>query len=190
MPKKFANEIYRLSCSEAYLWLCKAAELTKSANLLWVQFLDDLHAFEEGDKLEEPFIGGVALMLYGLVIENLLKAGLASRGFAQSGSGNFSLKSHRLIELSDQFGLSLSKDELEYLERLEHFIVWAGRYPIPLLAQGLYPRQMHTGGQYALYGVSTRDAEAIGLFIEKIKAVLPTEEEALLSYVRNYRTLA
>ena len=105
---------------------------------------------------------------------------------AQSGSGNFSLKSHLLIGLSEQLGLSLSKDELEYLERLEHFIAWAGRYPIPLLAQDLYPRQMNDGGQYALYGVSTRDAEAIGLLIEKIKAVLPTEEEAILSYVRNY----
>jgi hypothetical protein len=47
---------------------------------------------------------------------------------------------------------------------------------------------MNDGGQYALYGVSTRDAEAVGLLIEKIKVVLPTEEEALLSYVRNYRT--
>lgn len=188
MPKQFANKIYKLSCSEAYLWLCKAAELTKSASLLWAQFLDDRHAFQEGRKLEEPFMGGVALMLYGLAIENLLKAGLAARGFAQSSSGNFSLKSHLLIELSGQLGLSLSKDEVECLERLEHFIAWAGRYPIPLLAQDLYPRQMHDGGQYALYGVSTRDAEAVKLLIERIKAVLPTEEEALLSYMHNYRT--
>jgi hypothetical protein len=186
MPKEFANEIYRLGCSEEYLWLCKATELTKSADLLWAQFLDDLHAFQEGRKLEEPFIGSVALMLYGFAIENLLKAGLAARGLAQSGSGNFSLKSHLLIELSEQLGLSLSGEELQYLERLEHFIAWAGRYPIPLFAQDLYPRQMNDGGKYALYGASTRDAEAVRLLIDKIKAVLPTEEEALLSYARNY----
>lgn len=92
MPKRFANELHRLGCSEAHLWLVKAAELLKSANLLWLQFLDDSAAFQKGERIEEPFIGGTALMLYGLAVENLLKAGLAHRGQATTGTGSFGLK--------------------------------------------------------------------------------------------------
>ncbi|WP_139198343.1 hypothetical protein [Syntrophus gentianae] len=175
-----------MSCSEAYLWICKANELIKSADLLWAQFFGDLKAFKEGSIKEEPFIGSTALMLYGFAIENLVKAGLAARGAATTRKATFALKSHQLIELFEQLGLSLSKNDMEYLERLEHFMVWAGRYPIPLTAQDLYPRQFCDGSHCALHFVSTKDAEAVLMLIERVKTVLPTEEEALLSYMDHY----
>lgn len=187
MPKKFANELYRLGCTEAYLWLVKAAELSKSANLLWVTYLEDLAAFQNGESIEEPFIGSTALMLYGLVIENLMKAGLTHSGQGINSSQNFSLKSHNLIELGAQLKISFSREETELLERLENFVSWAGRYPVPLLAEDLYPRQMEVGGQYALHGVSSLDVERVGKIIEKVKMALPTEEEAILRYVNNYK---
>ncbi len=186
MPKHFANELYRLGCSEAYLWLLKAAELLKSANLLWQQYLDDLAAFQKGERIEEPFIGGTALMLYGLAVENLLKAGLAHQGKAATASGAFGLKSHVLLSLGEQLGLSLSTIEAELLERLEAFVSWAGRYPMPLVAQDLYPRSFSTG-QHAIHGISSLDALQVNDIIEKIRVLLPTDEEALLRYVHSYR---
>lgn len=187
MPKKFENELYRLGCTEPHLWLVKAVELNKSANLLWGRFLEDLVAFQNSEQLEEPFIGSTALMLYGLAVENLMKAGLTYRGQGTDKSQNFSLKSHNLIELGAQLEIPFSKEETELLERLENFVSWAGRYPIPLLAQGLYPREMEDGGQYALHGISSLDAERVGEIIDKVKAVIPTEEEAILSYVSSYK---
>ena len=186
MPKKFANELYRLGCSEAHLWLAKATELLKAARLLWQQFLDDLAVFQKGEQLEEPFVGGPALMLYGLAVENLLKAGLAHQGKAVNGNGAFGLKSHGLVDLADQLGLSCTPAEIELLEKLETFVLWAGRYPIPLVAQDLYPRNLSTG-QHAIHGVSSLDATHVSEIIDKIYALLPSEEEAVLRYVDSYR---
>lgn len=187
MPKRFANELYRLGCSEAHLWLVKAAELLKAANLLWQQFLDDLEAFQKGERQEEPFIGSTALMLYGLAVENLLKAGLAHQRKATTSNGSFGLKSHELAPLAEQLGLSLTDAEAELLERLEAFVSWAGRYPIPLVAQDLYPRSMSTG-QHAIHGVSSFDASEVNAIVEKIRVLLPSEEEAVLRYVHSYQT--
>ena len=129
-PKSFANTKHRLGRSEAEAWLRKATELLKAADLLWAQFLDDLQAFSEDRKLDEPSIENQALMLYGFAIENLLKAGLIARGSVNTSPKNFSLTSHNLIELSDQFGLSLSDDELVRLQKLEEFIIWKSRHII------------------------------------------------------------
>lgn len=187
MPKRFANELHRLGCTEAHLWLTKAGELLKSANLLWQQFLEDLAAFQKGERIEEPFIGSTALMLYGLAVENLLKAGLAHQGKAVTVTGSFGLKSHELASLAEQLGLSVTDVEAELLERLEAFVSWAGRYPIPLIAQDLYPRSMSTG-QHAIHGVSSLDASRVNEIIEKIRVLLPSEEEAVLRYVHSYRS--
>jgi hypothetical protein len=61
-------------------------------------------------------------MLYGLVVENLMKAGLAHRGQGHDNSQNLNLKSHDLIELGRKLEISFSNEETELLERLENFV--------------------------------------------------------------------
>lgn len=184
MPKRFANEQYRLACTEPYLWLRKARELRRTADLVWEQFVAEINAFTQGQDSPEPFTGDVAMMLYGLTIENLLKAGLAAKGCAVGANGNFKLKVHNLQALTSELSLAVSQAEAELLERLQHFIEWAGRYPIPLLAEGLYPREMLDGSKCALHGISTGDRLKIMAFIEKLSSALPTEDEALESYAK------
>lgn len=188
MPKHFANEKYRLACAEPYLWMCKAREVRRAADLLWRQSVDEIHEFATGGKIfPEPFFCEVAMMLYGLTMENLLKAGLAAKGVAALPNGNFGQKTHDLQALAQDFGLTLTSAEAELVERLQQFVEWAGRYPIPLYRDALYPREMLNGDKGVLYGVSTGDGARVTELLCKIESHLPTEDEALESYAKNYR---
>ncbi|MNF63250.1 hypothetical protein D3C84_449470 [compost metagenome] len=185
LPKGFANDTYRKACAEPFPWLVKAREMWRAADLVWAQFSFELTAFASGgDDSREPFTGSVAMMLYALALENLLKAGLAAKGVAVGPNGNFALKSHKLEDLADGLALTLEPGERELMERLEHFLEWAGRYPIPLLAEALYPRAMLDGSKAAMYGLSSGDRARVDALLTKVHATLPTEEEALVRYVR------
>lgn len=185
MPKHFANERYRLACAEPYLWMRKAREVRRAADLLWVQFIEEIREFTSGKISPEPFFCDVAMMLYGLAMENFLKAGLAAKGLATLPNGNFGQKSHDLLALANDFGITFSAVETELVERLQHFVEWVGRYPIPLYSVGLYPRELIGGGKGALYGVSTGDGDRIAELLRKIESYLPTEDEALENYAKN-----
>ena len=188
MPKHFANKKYKMACDEPYLWLAKSQETRRAADILWNQFVSEIQAsFDEICDIK-PEIGSVAMMLYGLTIENLLKAGLVVKGVGVKPNGNFGLKSHELLSLSKELGLSFSPDEREFVERLQIFVEWAGRYPIPLYKEGLYPRELQNGGGGALYGVSTGDGKRVIELLKKVESQLPSIEEAVESYVQNYKS--
>jgi len=170
MPKHFADERYRLACSEPYLWIRKAREVRRAADSL------------------EPFFGAVALMLYGFAVENLLKAGITNQGNAVNTNGDFKVNKHSLQDFAIQLSIPLSPEESELLERLETFIRWAGRYPIPLHADALYPRNLVDGSHSVMYGVSSLDKKAIIALLQKIEDALPSEDQALEQYVRNRPT--
>ena len=104
---------------------------------------------------------------------------MVTKGRGKDVSGKFNLKSHKIIELAKNLGLQCSKEELELLERLEHYIIWAGRYPIPLHIQDLYPRELTEGGDAAIYGYSTLDRDRIETIIQKIVAIVGTQDDAL-----------
>lgn len=185
LPKGFANDRYRRACVEPFPWLVKAREMRRAADLVWAQFSSELTAFAAGgDESGEPFTGSVAMMLYAFALENLLKAGLAANGVAVGPNGNFALKSHKLEDLAEDLAFILEPDERELMERLEHFLEWAGRYPIPLLAEALYPRAMLDGSKAAINGLSSGDRSRVDALLTKVHATLPTEEEALVRYVR------
>lgn len=172
MPKHFSHEKYEDACSDPFMWIRKAVELRKAADVVWADFLSTLEAFQKSDDLENPFTGQVAIMLYGLAIENHLKAGLVAAGKGKNSSGEFNIKSHKIIDLAIKLGLQCSPEEYELLERLEHHITWAGRYPIPLDVKDLYPRDLATGGSAAIYGYSTHDRSRIEAIIHKIEAIV------------------
>ena len=188
MPKHFADERYRLACAEPYLWIRKAREVRRAADHLWAQFEEDLRAFSDGQDSLEPFSGDVALMLYGFTVENLLKAGIANQGRAVNANGDFKVNTHSLQGLAIQLSIPLSPEESELLERLETFIRWAGRYPIPLHADALYPRNLVDGSHSVMYGVSSLDKKSIIALLQKIEDALPSEDQALEQYVRNRPT--
>jgi len=127
------------------------------------------------------------MMLYGLTVENLLKAGLVIKGVAIKANGNFGLKTHNLHSLASEFGLLLLPEELEFVERLQTFVEWAGRYPIPLYPEGLYAKDWVNGSKVALYDVSNLDCVRINKLLNKIESQLPSEDEATKNYAEKYK---
>lgn len=82
-----------------------------------------------------------ASLLIALAIENFLKGVWVVQNDIQT-SDNISklpseLKTHNLVDLSKKIGLVLNKKEMNALYILEDFILWRGRYPIPLNVQKL-----------------------------------------------------
>lgn len=186
VTKHFANEKYRLACEEPYLWMQKAQEVRRSADILWNSFVEEVTEFSQGNNNIEHFTGNVALMLYGLAIENLLKAGLAVNGLADP-KGKFNKKSHKLHALAIDLDIKLDDKETELVERLQHFVEWAGRYPIPLHQDSLYPRKLIDGSICSLAGISTGDGDNVENIFKKIEAHLPSEDEAIKRYARNFK---
>jgi hypothetical protein len=185
LTKRFANAKYREACEEPFPWLVKAREMRRAADLVWDQFSSELSAFSKGaEDSGEPFTGGVAMMLYAFALENLLKAGLAAKGVGALPNGNFALKSHKLEDLAEELGLNFYAHERELLERLEHFLEWAGRYPIPLVAEALYPRSLLDGSKAVMHGISSYDRERVEALLARVHVVLPTEDEALVRYAQ------
>ena len=79
--------------------------------------------------------------LLGMSVENLLKGIAVAHGAnptAPDGKLTKPFKSHRVSSLPgaiDRSRLPISKDERKTLERLEGYVVWAGRYPLPTCAE-------------------------------------------------------
>jgi hypothetical protein len=97
-------------------------------------------------------VGQVFMLLAGLVVENLLK-GLAvarrpeivqpratnpKRLFDWPGSGHVSRR------LAQEAGVELTEEEARVVDRLEVFTTWGGRYPVPLDALKVAPREGET----------------------------------------------
>lgn len=185
LTKKFANQIYSAACAEPFLWVEKAREMHLAADLLWDNFHTESAKYLNGEEYTyKPFIGSVAMMLYAFTLENLLKACLVAKGCAIQKNGNFGLKGHELEDFANDLSVNLDQEERELLERLEVFLSWAGRYPIPLYKDNLYPREMFDGGKGRMDILSSGDRARIDGMITKIREFLPDENTMIESYVR------
>ena len=121
-------------------WLQSACRLKHGAELLFEAYSSAALLADEERAGDEDFgLAGVATLLYGLAMENMMKAVLLHRGIAKVAEtdGNVSwnvdgAKQHDLVSLSKQASLrTLESVELKLLERLSAFVCWAGKYPTP-----------------------------------------------------------
>ena len=111
-----------------------------SANLLFAAYLESCKLpHEDYAQSDDAGIAGVATLLYGLAMENLLKAVLLSERIAKveaSGKVEWNANgatSHDLLEIcrsSNLVGLDAEQEKL--MERMSAFVYWAGKYPTPL----------------------------------------------------------
>jgi len=115
----------------ASLWQQSARHLVCAANVLYHRELRIPR--EAGIAPSGIFI---ALMLYGLALENLLKGLLVARGLEATSTGHLSrkLRHHRLRLLCQETGIDISSDEADLLEELQRLIESA-KYPF-----GVHPR--------------------------------------------------
>jgi len=170
-PKEAWDEQYRLLAEEPLHWALQADELTAAFDVLTADIQANLRSPRRGARTTS-----VALMLAGFAIENLMK-GLLVRGQTPlSEDGKFQLRSHDLFKLSSDAGLSLSDAEARLLERVQEFLMWAGRYPIPLTVDNMRPRTLAGGGFAPLTYHTIDDLTEVRGLIVKLRALLPKVE--------------
>ncbi len=113
-------------------WHSVGFSLHIAAHLLWRELQPALEAWTPGEPLSDKYetalrLRGPFAMLEGMSIEALLKGVICLRR-----TTNRIVKTHDLITLGSLAGVKWTEDEEELLGRLKTFVVWAGRYPVPV----------------------------------------------------------
>jgi hypothetical protein len=173
-PKAFWDDQHRKLASTQTTWVLTADQLLRAFQLLAEQTETDIRQAFESDQYF-PSISGAVMMLGALAIENLLKA-IRIKQVKQlfNSRGAFVLDTHDVLKLAEDAGISLSQEEHILLERLEQFITWAGRYPMPLFSDPMRPRTLSNGGFSPRTTIShPSDFDAILNFAHKLKTMLP-----------------
>jgi hypothetical protein len=145
-PDEFLQKNYRYF-QEWQHWYDKAVRLRRAGLQIYRAALPHLRKFEKARRAalkeletkevvpircEEPDVFPV-FALYGAALENIFKALMISKDDTLIGSHKLSskLKSHKLIELATNAGMSLVAEEKELLHWTTEVVIWKGRYPVP-----------------------------------------------------------
>jgi hypothetical protein len=136
-------------CEEA--WFRAADDLIEAMALLEPRIKDywqkaSSQLLDANNEKELPPLGlvNVNMMLAGFAVENLCKGFLAARltkgekAQAKAGMLPKSLKTHDILALVEQVGMSVSETDRYLLERLGE-AVWRGRYAIPIVHDQIKP---------------------------------------------------
>ncbi|HLQ24803.1 MAG TPA: hypothetical protein VK138_02870 [Acidiferrobacterales bacterium] len=168
-PKDIWDEQHSLLAKDPIAWVLKADQLIAAFEHLATETICRIEAQDTG-----PEFSGVALMLAGFAIENLMKGLLVQKQSPVNEKGKFELVSHDLLKLAKDVSLPLTEDECRLLEKLGEFLTWTGRYPVPLTSEPMRPRTLPSGGfAPRTYGQVGEDWPAVRTFIAKLKKHLP-----------------
>jgi hypothetical protein len=151
------RRIYDSAAADPRQWLGYARSLKLAASVLQPHFDSEPETGPpERGKGFKPTVGPIYLLLVGFAIENYAKAMSVIRNPIVVSNGKLiRLKRHDLLGLLADFEFALSPDEEELVERLEQFVIWAGRYPVPTKAENVTPRKRRQPGlgDYLIYTV-------------------------------------
>jgi hypothetical protein len=153
-------------------WRLMAESLLRAARALVPLIEADWRASQDPDQEEfEHPVAEVYMLLAGLAIENLAKAMLVEGSptpVTKKGVLVRRLLSHDLVKLFDQTGLTFTADEIDLAERLQVFVQWAGRYPLPVRVDDQLPRMQRTGGSAPPNYITSSDFDDINALAAKL----------------------
>lgn len=172
---------YELLGRDPHAWVRRAHTLLQAEELVLVPLSN---TFPGGTTRDHPtrrrdqFLMEPYLLLSGYAIELLLKAvllvrrpeivvdgTLLSKAWTGKGTG------HALQRLADEADLDRSPDEDDLLVRLEAFITWSGRYPVPTKSSS-YPRR---DGDSRARTFTTTDPKLIAGLAAKLEHLVASE---------------
>lgn len=138
--KKF-EQTFEIIATDPSAWLEYAHGMKMAAKPILQSFLEilDVPQTLPGIRLKKLAYINAYMLLTGFAFENLLKAIAVSRGLITLDNKKLNFDSrlsskksgHSLTGLARDLQLQLTSEEHRYFERLEEFIYWAGRYPVP-----------------------------------------------------------
>ena len=137
MRLSFWREQFEWKADAPGSWVLQARRLKRAADTVFNAHSSDLQRLQAGADplhLEHLESSGPASLLYGLALENLLKALVIE----STGSRIVKWKllpwrgtGHGLVELAREANVPLIEVEIDLMSRLTCYVEWAGRYPIP-----------------------------------------------------------
>jgi hypothetical protein len=96
-------------------------------------------------------IGPTYLMLVGFAVENFLKGiYVISNPEIIKNDKLIKLNRHDLLQLFNELHFETTIEEKDLIERLEEFILWIGRYPIPSKFERLVPKRHRENTKFDL----------------------------------------
>lgn len=116
----------------------------------------------EGSYKVEEYSGcrNAAMFHAGIAIENALKANIIRQEPSIISGGRVDMaklgnkSGHGLVELANRVLPKLSEAELGLFRKLEEYVMWAGKYSVPLKAEHLYDRDVLSRLRLTHYGES------------------------------------
>jgi len=178
-----AEEMYEVVGQDALGWLEYAKTLKLSADLILEALTRDLPQPQVLPGVRERKLAYVRsfMLLTGLAFENLIKGifiarnpKLVDRKKLDAKQWLAVRKGHGISTLTNQV-TSLNPAELNLLTRLEEYLIWAGRYPIPMNSTQYFQTMMSnklSADPQELREFNTKDPELINSLFERLSAIL------------------
>ena len=173
-----AERLFEIVGQDPQSWLEWANQLKMSADVIWVEFEKILHLSQVLPGVREKKLSYLNsfMLLTGLAFENLIKGILVGRDKTVVDRQKIDNRlwkvrgGHGIAELAKRV-TSISSDELDLLRRLEEFLFWAGRYPLPMSSE------VYFNGQNRLT-FRTTDIALINQLFQQFAEILKREWEA------------
>ena len=161
-------------------WEGKAAEILEASRILEPHMRDYWPAVvartDEPEATELPhYPAGVYFMLVAFAFENLLKAVLIRQRRIEMQARLYDrlprfLRTHDLLHLFNEAGLSIDTGEEELLTRLTRNSMWSGRYPTPMRPDDLMGADLLSDGRWHLTAYfGPQDVDRIQRLLERVR---------------------
>jgi hypothetical protein len=174
-----AEHLFKLIREDAQSWLAQARRLRLSAEVIYPEWEKIRSDCQSAPGVRERMLAYSQsfMLLTGFALENLLKGILYGRD--SSNKLPTSHKGHGIVEMAKGAttlaSTTLTSDELNLLERLEIYLVWAGRYQLPMKPEVFYESQDNVC-------ITTKDPTVIEHLFDKLEGILLKEWEARGNY--------
>lgn len=180
-------DMFRSAATSRHVWADYAWRLRRVAMMVWhlsqseaeFVFHDTTKSLmtprgETNDSLRSVF-----MLLAGFAVEDLAKGVYLRRKGISVADGHFpsELKRHVIRPLLDQFNIYLTPTEKGLVRRLETFVRWAGRYPVPLDVEHMMPGDLPEGGFGPPASYQSDDAEVFQTLFARLELLLLGEQD-------------
>lgn len=164
---------YKSAASDPRQWLSYARSLKYTSELLKPIFIEEHKTPRpRGQKNYFPIsVSQIYLMIVGFAVENFIKGiYVILNPDIITDDRLVKLNRHDILQLLRELKFTISKEEIDLVERLEEFVLWAGRYPIPAKFERLIPKKHREGTKFdfIVYSLPT-DAELSSKLLERLE---------------------
>lgn len=181
--KQKANHEFQTTGQEPGIWLGEAQQLKRAADVVLAELNEILSVYPYGRaSYEDLSLFKAYMLLSGIALENLVKGILVCRDPSIVGNDKVdkvrwkgSSHGHDLAELAKQTGIAFTLDEKGLFRRLSTFVVWGGRYPIPIKSSDMVQHTKYRGKSIRLNTFISTDPDLISKVFEKASTILEAE---------------